>query len=116
MRLKTPGGRRFVARPAPEGGFEAQLLRAVETVSWNRRYRVRLRAPIDYVRARAPISVDVEPDGDEACIVTVGSSSAASVARYLAWWEAPFEVLDSPELLEEVRLLARRYADAASTE
>ena len=115
MRVKTPGGRRFVARPAPEGGFEAQLLRAIETVSWTRRYRVRLRAPIDYVRARAPISVDVEPDGDDACIVTVGSSSAAAVARYLSWWEAPFEVLDSPELLEEIRLLARRYAEAAES-
>ena len=69
--------------------------------------------PIDYVRARAPISVDVEPDGDDSCIVTVGSSSAAAVARYLAWWEAPFEVLDSPELLEEVRLLAQRYTEAS---
>jgi hypothetical protein len=35
------------------------------------------------------------------------------VAKYLAWWDAPFEVLDSPELLAEVRLLAQRYADAS---
>ena len=60
------------------------------------------------------MSVDIEPDGPDACIVTVGASSPASVARYLAWWEAPFEVLDSPDLLAEVRLLADRYTAAAS--
>ena len=54
-----------------------------------------------------------EPDGDDACVGTVGSDDAATVAKYLAWWDAPFEVLDSPELLAEVRLLAQRYADAS---
>ena len=65
------------------------------------------------IRERAPASVEIEPDGDDACVVTVGSDDAAMVAKYLAWWDAPFEVLDSPELLAEVRLLAQRYADAS---
>jgi predicted DNA-binding transcriptional regulator YafY len=113
MRLKTPGGRRFTTRAAPEGGFEAFLTRAIETMSWADRYRVRLSVPADHARARAPLSVQVEPDGPDACIVTVGSESPAAVARYLSWWEAPFEVLDSPELLAEVRVLAERYGRAA---
>jgi hypothetical protein len=46
--------------------------------------------------------------------VTVGSETAASVARYLSWWEADFEILDSPELLAEVRLLADRYRKATA--
>lgn len=114
MRLKTPNGRRFTPRPAPDGGFEGHLERVIQTRSWAARYRVRLMAPADQIRRRAPMSVEIEEDGPDACIVTVGSSSPADVARYLAWWEAPFEVLDSPELLEEVRLLAERYAAAAA--
>ena len=35
------------------------------------------------------------------------------VAKYLAWWDAPFDVLDSQELLDEVRVLAQRFADAS---
>jgi len=43
----------------------------------------------------------------------VEGDNAAMVAKYLAWWDTPFEVLDSPELLAEVKLLAQRYADAS---
>lgn len=114
LRVKTPNGRRFIDRPEPDGGFEAFLTRTVESASWQQRYRVRLAAPAGVIRERAPISVSVEPDGTQACIVTVGSDSAAAVARYLSWWEVPFEVLDSPELMTEVRLLADRYSAAAT--
>lgn len=114
MRVKTPNGRRFTARPEPPEGFEQLLTRSVETAPWRTRYRVRLKASATEIRARAPISVDVEPDGAGACIVTVGSESAASVARYLSWWETDFEILDSPELLAEVRLLAERYGTASA--
>lgn len=114
MRVKTPNGRRFAERAAPEAGFEEYLDRSIRTAPWHQRYRVRLHAPAEAIRRRAPLTVEVEPDGEEACIVTVGSETAASVARYLSWWEVPFEVLDSPELLSEVALLAKRYASAAA--
>jgi predicted DNA-binding transcriptional regulator YafY len=114
LRVKVPNGRRFRPRPDPEGGFEAFIVRALETASWQVRYRVRLLAPAEVIRRRAPASVEIEPEGEHACVVTVGSDSAAMVAKYLAWWDAPFEVLDSPELLAEVRALAQRYADASS--
>jgi predicted DNA-binding transcriptional regulator YafY len=113
MQVKMPNGRRFRPRPDPEGGFEDFVVRALETATWQRRYRVRLLASADVIRERAPASVKVEPDGEAACVATVGSDNAAMLAKYLAWWDAPFEVLDSPELLAEVRLLAQRYADAS---
>jgi predicted DNA-binding transcriptional regulator YafY len=113
LHVKVPNGRRFQPRPDPEGGFERFVVRALETAPWQSRYRVRLLAPADVIRKRAPASVDVEPDGERACFVTVGSDNPAMVAKYLAWWDAPFEVPDSPELLEEVKLLAQRYTDAA---
>jgi predicted DNA-binding transcriptional regulator YafY len=115
MPVKTPNGRRFAERAAPEDGFEGYLVRSIQTAPWKQLYRVRLHAPAETVRRRAPLAVKVEPDGKEACIVTVGSETAASVARYLSWWEVPFEVLDSPELRREVALLAERYASAAGT-
>jgi predicted DNA-binding transcriptional regulator YafY len=104
-RVKKPNGKRFTARPEPDEGFEHLLVRSLETAPWNTRYRVRLNAPA--------AAIDVEPDGTNACIVTVGSESAASVARYLSWWETDFEILDSPELLSAVGLLAQRYKAAA---
>jgi predicted DNA-binding transcriptional regulator YafY len=114
LRVKVPNGRRFRPRPDPEGGFEGFVVRALETAPWQSRHRVRLLAPAEVIRERAPASVEVEPDGDEACVVTVGSDDAAMVAKYLAWWDAPFEVLDSPELLAQVRgsgpALRRRVA------
>ena len=113
LRVKVPNGRRFRPRPEPEGGFEDFVVRALETAPWQGRYRVRLLASAEVIRQRAPASVEVEPDGADACVVTVGSDNVAMVAKYLAWWDAPFEVLDSPELLAEVRLLAQRYADAS---
>jgi len=54
-----------------------------------------------------------EPDGDDACVGTVGSDDAATVAKYLAWWYAPLEVPDSPELLAPVRGSGQRYAAAS---
>ena len=113
LRVKVPNGRRFRPRPDPEGGFESFIVRALETATWQQRYRVRLLAPPDAIRERAPASVDIEPEGEQACIVTVGSDDAAMVAKYLAWWDAPFEVLESPELLAEVERLAQLYADAS---
>lgn len=113
MRVKTPNGRRFSARPEPEEGFEQLLVRSVETAPWHSRYRVRLAAPAAEIRARAPLGVEVESDGSTSCIVTVGSETAASVARYLSWWETDFEILDAPDLLAEVRLLAERYGAAS---
>ena len=113
MRVKTPNGPRFAERAAPEDGFEGYLVRSIQTAPWQQLYRVRLHAPAETIQRRAPLAVKVEPDGKEACIVTVGSETAASVARYLSWWEVPFEVLDSPELRSEVALLAERYTSAA---
>ena len=113
VRLKTSNGRRFAARDEPPEGFDAYLAKHLESATWERRYRVRLAAPARVIRDRAPVSVEVTADGPEACIVTVGSDNAAAVARYLSWWEVPFNVLDSDELKTEVRLLAERYSQAA---
>jgi predicted DNA-binding transcriptional regulator YafY len=113
VQLKTPNGRRFVARGEPPEGFDAYLVKHIESATWQQRYRVRLAAPASMIRERAPISVEVTADGPGSCIVTVGSDSVAAVARYLSWWEVPFTVLDSDELKTEVRLLAKRYAQAA---
>ena len=114
LRVKLPNGRRFRPRPDPPGGFEAFIVQALETAPWQVRHRVRLFAPAEVIRDRAPVSVEIEPEGDHACIVTVGSDDAASLAKYLAWWDAPFEVLDSPALLAQVRVLAQRYTDAST--
>jgi predicted DNA-binding transcriptional regulator YafY len=112
MRLKSPHGRPFTARPAPPGGLDGYATRSLAGAMWAARHRVRLLAPAEQMRGRAPVSVDIVADGPDACIATVGSSDAAMLARYLSWWDADFEILDSADLLAEVRALARRYTAA----
>ena len=114
LRVTPPNGRRFRPRPDPPGGFEGFIQRSLETAPWQVRHRVRLFAPAEVIRERAPVSVEIEPEGDDACVVTVGSDDVARLAKYLAWWDAPFEVLDSPALLAQVRVLAQRYTDAST--
>jgi predicted DNA-binding transcriptional regulator YafY len=112
LRLKIPHGRPFTARPAPPGGLAAYAARSLAGAVWTGRHRVRLLAPAEQMRHRAPVAVDIVADGPDACIATVGSSDTAMLARYLSWWDADFEILDSAELLAEVRGLARRYTAA----
>jgi len=115
MRMKIPHGRRYTPRPAPAGGFAGFLARSLDRAVWTSSYRVRLHAPAEAIRRLAPPAVEVTPEGEGTCVVTVGSSDAMMLARYLSWWDTDFEILDSPELLETVRVLARRYTAAGRT-
>jgi predicted DNA-binding transcriptional regulator YafY len=46
------------------------------------------------------------------CLLDTGADSPAAIARYLAWLDADFEVLEPPEVRAAVRALADRYARA----
>jgi len=67
------------------------------------------------VAERIPLGVGVIAAIDEqTCSLQTGSDSAEMLAAWLGMIGADFEVTDSPELVEQLRLLAERYLRAAS--
>jgi hypothetical protein len=58
----------------------------------------------------------IEPAGPERCVIQIGGSSVDDIAFWLGVLNADFEVVDSPDLAEAVRRIARRYSAATATE
>jgi predicted DNA-binding transcriptional regulator YafY len=114
MELRPPHGPRFRPRPAPDDAARAVDV-GIETSVWGFRARIRLHAPAAELAARAPAAVELEPETESSCLAWVGSDDPASLAMYVVQWGVDFEVLDAPELVAEVRVLAERLARAAAT-
>jgi predicted DNA-binding transcriptional regulator YafY len=107
-------GPRFVPRPPPAADLVRHLVRGVQQATWRARARVKVHMPASELAKRLPAAVTVEPDGDDACIASVGADSLTVLAPYLGMLGADFEVIDPPALRAELRALARRYLRAAA--
>ncbi|XVU21494.1 helix-turn-helix transcriptional regulator [Actinoplanes sp. CA-054009] len=105
--LHTPNGPHFTPRPVPPSPAVA---RGLQEATWHYRARVIVHAPAAHVRARLPIATDIEPLTGDRCAFTPGSDSPETLALWLGFLGADFEVVDAPELLAAVRHLAARYA------
>ena len=55
----------------------------------------------------------VEPDGEDACIVTTRGAWSRSFLVWMAMLDEPMEVLGPPELAEAARALVQRLGAAA---
>jgi predicted DNA-binding transcriptional regulator YafY len=76
----------------------------------------RIRLGISAARARARIPsryAEVEPEGEDACIVTTRGAWSRGFLVWMATLDEPLEVLDPPELVEVARTVAARLAPAA---
>jgi hypothetical protein len=71
-----------------------------------------VHAPAVYVQGRLPISVDVESLGPDRCAFEPGSDHPEMLALYLGMLDADFTIVDSPELVDALRKLTRRYQRA----
>ena len=110
---RTPPGPRFTPRELPpDREIAAQVARGVGEAPWRYRARVIVHAPAAYVRGRLPIPVDVEPLGEDRCAFEAGSDHPEMLALYLGMLDADFTIVDSPELLDALGKLARRYQRA----
>ncbi len=58
--------------------------------------------------------MDIEPDGPDACIVTVGADDPERMVPWLAMPGCDFEVLEPPEVVDAVRVVADRIARACA--
>jgi predicted DNA-binding transcriptional regulator YafY len=113
IELRTPAGPRFTPRALPpDREIAAQVARGVGEATWRYRARVIVHASAAYVRGRLPIPVDVQPLGECRCAFEPGSDHPEMLALYLGMLDADFTIVDSPELVDALRKLTRRYQRA----
>lgn len=108
----TPTGPRFAPREPPDD-VATLVQRGVSAAGFRVRARILVHAPADVVGARIGPAVGVVTPVDAgSCHLDTGAGSVETVGMYLGMLDAEFEVVDPPELVEHVRLLAGRYARA----
>jgi predicted DNA-binding transcriptional regulator YafY len=113
MRLKVPGGARFTPDPLPGGDYTAFVLREVAFTGWSVHARIEVDAPAEEVLARINPTVGVVETVDDAhSVLVTGGDSLEIVAVWIGMLGLDFHVTEPPELVEHIRRLAVRYADA----
>lgn len=111
LRVKTPGGRRFVPVDFP-GDLTEFVVREVARTGWAVHARIRIDAEPGEVLDRinpAVGTVEAHPDGGS--VLVTGGDSYEVVAVWISMLGMPFHV-EEPELVAHVRALASRYAAA----
>jgi predicted DNA-binding transcriptional regulator YafY len=117
-RIERPAGvgLRFAEREPPGGDAAAHVRRGAST-HWTFTARLKVFAPAAVIAEKlGPAAESVEVIDDESCLLSVGSADPESTAAWLGFLGEDFEVLDSPELSVQVRVLAERYARAVTHE
>ena len=75
--------------------------------------RVVLHAPVEQVAKRVPPCYgSLEPIDEHTCVLRTGAHWLGGLAVYVAMIGVDFEVLEPPELVEQVRVLADRFQRA----
>ncbi|MBF6125907.1 helix-turn-helix transcriptional regulator [Nocardia brasiliensis] len=113
---KTPNGPRFTPREMSEAEIAERVQRGVGAATWRYRATVRMAAPVQEIRAKLPPAVSVTADGPDHCVVQAGSDNPRMLAHYLGLADVDFEVLDGPELVEQLLATAERFRRAAGAE
>src|SRR5262245_25640058 len=115
MRPGISAGARFTARPLSDAEAEALVARGVPPEARQHQARVVVQAPASYLLERfGPWIGTVEPIGETSSVIHTGSDSAEHLAAWLGMLGEDFRVTEPPELVEQVRALATRYASATA--
>jgi predicted DNA-binding transcriptional regulator YafY len=100
-------GSTFSPRDAPDAA--AYVRRSISTSPYRYTARVRYQAPVEEIARVFPAaSVDVEPDGPDACIVTTGADDPERMVLYLALPNCEFEILEPIEVIDAARTMGAR--------
>jgi predicted DNA-binding transcriptional regulator YafY len=105
---------RFPRREPPEEDVAGYISRAISTSPYRYQARVLLRVPAEVAAERvSPASGLVEALDADTCVLHVGGPSLAEFPVHVAQIGFEFEVLEPPELVEQVRRLAGLFGRAA---
>jgi predicted DNA-binding transcriptional regulator YafY len=109
-------GHRFRVRELPAEDIAAYVASKTRQVQMKVTGRVVVHAPASVVEQQIGswTQGSIEPLGEDRCRVQIGARSPQDIAFWLGVLDCDFEVEDSPELADAVRLLSERYARAAA--
>jgi predicted DNA-binding transcriptional regulator YafY len=107
-------GARFAARKPPPGGAADFVAKGALDARNRWQANVILHAPLAAVSARVPATVGtLEAIDDRTCRLHTGADWLGSLAIYIAAIGVDFEVIEPPELIAELRVLADRFQRAS---
>jgi predicted DNA-binding transcriptional regulator YafY len=114
VRIAERGRRRTVPGGDPAAFVRQQLRSGYAGAPEAAPGRIRVGVGAGRMRARIPDRyATVEPDGEEACVVTTRGAWSRSFLVWMAMLDEPMEVLGPPELVEVARSMVARLAAAA---
>ena len=105
-------GPQFVPRKFPED-IETYVKRSIRHVSYRYKMRLRLKGTLDVLEKQVPRWCGVlETEGPDTCTLSTGAETVEMLAAMLVMTSCDFEIVDSHELVPELRKIAARLADA----
>lgn len=108
----APGTWRFTPREHPDP--VAFVQRSVSSAPYRFTAVVRIHAPGDEVRDRvSPAAAEVVDETGTTCVMTTGADSLRYLALELFWFREEIEVLEPPELRQELVIVAGQLLRAA---
>jgi predicted DNA-binding transcriptional regulator YafY len=106
--------RRRIVPGGDPAAFVKQQLRSAGTETTAPPGRIRLALSAEQATRRVPSRyATVEPDGEDACIVSTRGAWSQHFLVWMALLDVPIEVLGPPELAEAARALVARLRSAA---
>jgi predicted DNA-binding transcriptional regulator YafY len=115
-RIQPPlsGDRRFPSREPPAEDLAAYVANSIASTRDRHRAQVILLAPAAELAARVPRwAGTLTPIDAHSCLLRTSADWLGGLAIYVAGIGVDFEVLDPPELIDEVRSLGERFTRAA---
>jgi predicted DNA-binding transcriptional regulator YafY len=108
-------GPRFTPRELTDAEVEALVSRGIPPEARRHQARVIVQAPAEQLAERfGPWIGTITPLDEHSCVLTTGAERLGDLAAYLGLLGADFKVSEPPELVEELRMLAARYARASA--
>jgi predicted DNA-binding transcriptional regulator YafY len=116
IRPRLSAGPRFAPRELSDADAAALVSRGIPAAARRYRARVVVHASAAAIAERVgPWVGPIEADGEDRCVVDVGTDRLDIMAAYLGTLGADFTVSGSPELADYFEILATRYARAMTT-
>jgi predicted DNA-binding transcriptional regulator YafY len=111
--LRMPTGRRFTSRPLPGEDYTTFVLRDVASTGWKVHARITVFASAEEVLSRIHAAVGIVESVDEStCVLVTGADSLEVIAVYIGMLGLDFKVTEPAGLVEHLRALGQRYAQA----